>query len=76
MVELKKDVLVFRFPEVHGDAVLRIQFQRTLRIPDDDREYPLPPGLGRFPMRQPSMAACRSWCIRSRLVTTARLATT
>jgi hypothetical protein len=51
MVELKNDVLVFRFPEVHGDAVLRLQFLRTLRVPDDDREYPLPPGLGRFPMR-------------------------
>ena len=25
-------------------------FQRTLRIPDDGREYPLPPGLGRFPL--------------------------
>ncbi len=25
-------------------------FQRTLRIPDDDRTYPLPPGLGRFPI--------------------------
>jgi hypothetical protein len=24
---------------------------RTLRIPDDDRTYPLPPGLGTFPMR-------------------------
>lgn len=27
-----------------------ISFQRTLRIPDDDRVYPLPPGLGRFPV--------------------------
>ena len=25
-------------------------FQRTLRIPDDGREYPLPPGLERFPL--------------------------
>lgn len=25
-------------------------FQRTLRIPDDDKTYPLPPGLGRFPI--------------------------
>ena len=25
-------------------------FQRTLRIPDDGGEYPLPPGLGRFPL--------------------------
>lgn len=28
----------------------RIGFQRTLRIPDDGREYPLPPGLGHFPI--------------------------
>jgi hypothetical protein len=27
-----------------------VTFQRTLRIPDDGREYPLPPGLGRFPV--------------------------
>jgi hypothetical protein len=27
-----------------------LTFQRTLRIPDDGREYPLPPGLGRFPV--------------------------
>ena len=27
-----------------------ISFQRTLRIPDDGRSYPLPPGLGRFPL--------------------------
>ena len=30
-----------------GDA--RIQFQRTLRIPDDGKMYPLPPSLGAFP---------------------------
>lgn len=51
MIELQGDTLVFRFPEVHEDAVLRIQFQRTLRIPDDGRDYPLPPGLGAFPLR-------------------------
>jgi len=50
MVELKQNGLVFGFPEVHPDAVCRVRFQRTLRIPDDNREYPLPPGLGRFPM--------------------------
>jgi hypothetical protein len=27
-----------------------VAFQRTLRIPDDGRAYPLPPGLGRFPI--------------------------
>jgi hypothetical protein len=28
-----------------------ITFMRTLRIPDDGRDYPLPPGLGSFPLR-------------------------
>ncbi|MDO8542658.1 MAG: hypothetical protein Q7S40_19635 [Opitutaceae bacterium] len=28
-----------------------ISFLRTLRIPDDGKDYPLPPGLGRFPVR-------------------------
>jgi hypothetical protein len=51
VIELRHDQLVFRFPDVHPDAELRIEFQRTLRIPDDDRSYPLPPGLGRFPLR-------------------------
>ena len=51
MIELEHDQLVFRFPQVHPDAVLRISFQRTLRIPDDGKDYPLPPGLGRFPVR-------------------------
>jgi len=27
-----------------------VSFQRTLRIPDDGNEYPLPPGLGEFPV--------------------------
>ena len=51
MIELRNDMLVCRFPEVHADAVCHIGFQRTLRIPDDNRDYPLPPGLGRFPLR-------------------------
>jgi hypothetical protein len=51
MIELRDNQLVFRFPEVHDAATLAIDFQRTLRIPDDDREYPLPAGLGRFPVR-------------------------
>jgi hypothetical protein len=51
MIELRENKLVFTFPEVHGDARLSIDFQRTLRIPDDERAYPLPPGLGRFPVR-------------------------
>ena len=51
MITLEDDELVFRFPEVHEDAVCSISLQRTLRIPDDDRDYPLPPGLGEFPLR-------------------------
>ena len=49
-IEQRDNQLIFRFPNVHEDAVLRIEFQRTLRIPDDNREYPLPPGLGAFPL--------------------------
>ena len=51
MIELSTNDLVFSFPEVHPDARLRISFHRTLRIPDDGSEYPLPPGLGSFPLR-------------------------
>lgn len=51
MITLEYDQLVFRFPEVHPRARSAIVFQRTLRIPDDGREYPLPPGLGTFPLR-------------------------
>ena len=39
--------------KVEGDAIwigprFSVAFQRTLRIPDDGKTYPLPPGLGRF----------------------------
>jgi hypothetical protein len=51
MITLEGNSLVFRFPDVHGHAVATIGFQRTLRIPDDGKHYPLPPGLGAFPLR-------------------------
>jgi len=51
MITIERDGLDFRFPSVHRDAGCRIEFQRTLRIPDDGRTYFLPPGLGRFPLR-------------------------
>lgn len=35
------------FGAEHGFS---LSFQRTLRIPDDDNQYPLPPGLGQFPI--------------------------
>jgi hypothetical protein len=49
MIELKNNHLVFSFPEVHPQAKLVVEFQRTLRIPDDGEDYSLPPGLGNFP---------------------------
>ena len=51
MITLEDDRLLFSFPEVHDQARCSLGFQRTLRIPDDDRDYPLPPGLGSFPLR-------------------------
>ena len=50
MIDVNHDQLVFAFPHVHPDAKLIIEFQRTLRIPDGEREFPLMPGLGRFPL--------------------------
>ena len=50
MIELQKNHLVFTFPEIHPKARLEISFQRTLRIPDTNKAYPLPPGLGSFPL--------------------------
>lgn len=51
MLELKGNVLHFSFPEVHPEAKLTISFERTCRIPDDGKEYPLPGSLGHFPLR-------------------------
>ena len=59
MIELKQDELRFTFPEVHAEASLSIEFQRTLRIPDDDCDHFLPPGLGRFPLRHVDDHAAR-----------------
>lgn len=51
MIELRHNSLSFQFPGVHEDASCSIDFQRTLRIPDDNKPYPLPPGMGRFPVQ-------------------------
>lgn len=37
---------------IHLGEHFSLVFQRTLRIPDDGRTYPLPPGLGMFPLRR------------------------
>lgn len=50
MLVLGDNQLVARFPEVHASAQCFVDFQRTLRIPDDNQDYPLPAGLGRFPL--------------------------
>jgi len=41
------------------DGSLRVSIQRTLRIPDDGGVYPLPPALGRLPIR-PAKAYAQS----------------
>ncbi len=51
MLECKGSVLNFSFAEVHPEAKCSIEFIRTLRLPDDGKTYPLPPGLGSFPVR-------------------------
>jgi hypothetical protein len=51
MITLEDNHLVFRFPEIEENASFSIDFQRTLRIPDTEKTYPLPPGLGNFPLR-------------------------
>lgn len=51
MIELQRDRLHFSFPEVHPSATVTLEFQRTLRIPDDNRTHRLPPGLGAFALR-------------------------
>jgi hypothetical protein len=38
--------------QLHFGEHFAVSFQRTLRIPDDGNTYPLPPGLGMFPVYQ------------------------
>ena len=50
-VGLKNNELVFEFPEIGPESVLRIKFHRTNRIPDDKHDHHLPPSLGAFALR-------------------------
>ena len=71
MIVLENDRLEFRFPEVHARARCSIDFQRTLRIPDDGHDYPLPPGLGSFPLRHLDDYAAHlpeSWRVRGGVI--------
>jgi hypothetical protein len=50
-IYLDGDMLRFNFRDYHEAAEFGLNFQQTLRIPDDGEVYPLPLGLGRFPLR-------------------------
>jgi len=50
VIEMRDDSLVVSVPEVHPEARCQVTFQRTLRVPDDNQDYPLPAGLGYFPL--------------------------
>ena len=63
-VTVSSDALCF------GSGV-RVTFQRTLRIPDDGGSYPLPPGLGAFPLRRIEDFASRvpaGWAARGGVI--------
>ncbi len=51
MISIENDALKVTFPDIDEAQSLHISFQRTLRIPNDGQTYPLPPGLGNFPLR-------------------------
>ncbi|KAH3745317.1 ubiquitin multi-domain protein [Pelomyxa schiedti] len=36
--------------EIKFGNIMSVSFNKTLRIPDDGKDYPLPPGLGKFPL--------------------------
>lgn len=50
-IEIKNEQLTFNFNELKDDNVFNVNFNRTLRIPSDDKKYGLPPGLGNFPLQ-------------------------
>ncbi|MGV9673385.1 hypothetical protein ACWDPV_22810 [Gordonia sp. NPDC003504] len=56
-VSTDHNTLTFAFPEVDPAAVLHITFHRTLRVPDDDTTYGLPPSLGSFALRETTNGA-------------------
>ena len=51
MIELKDDKLEISFPGIHRKAKATVSFLKTLRIPDDNKTYPLPAGLGEMQLR-------------------------
>ena len=51
MIYVENDTLIIRLTDVHPNAGVAIDLQRTLRLPDDGVEHHLPPGFGSFPLR-------------------------
>lgn len=52
MLQLEREAILF-------GPWFAVSCQRTLRVPDDGRKYPLPPGLGAFPLNAVSEYAER-----------------
>lgn len=50
MILLDNKRLEFVFESVHPKAQCHLSFQRTLRVPDDNKNYPLPANMGSFPL--------------------------
>lgn len=51
MITLEDTSLALRFPRTHAEAIANVRFHRTLRVPDTNQNYPLPPKLGSFSLR-------------------------
>ena len=50
MVGLDNNELVFRFPEVHPDALMKISFRRMVRVPENSKTYNIPRPFDKFPL--------------------------
>lgn len=65
MFDLRNDRLIARCPNHHVEAQLTIEFQRTLRIPDDGRDYPCQQDWGgsrcATSMTSPSVSRPNGW---------------
>ena len=60
-IKLNQDSLMFKYdtdegetPLAYGGYGVSINFKRTVRVPDDGKDYPLPAGLGNFEIRPAS----------------------
>lgn len=47
----RPSTLHIQFPDLRKNAAVFVHFDRTLRVPADGSDYPMPPSLGRFPLR-------------------------